>query len=105
RLQRCDRLAENLEVALLERAAQTTDDRDIVDAAIDARIVHLVRLDAVAAAVLGRLASDLRRRQSMIEAALAAAHGGGAEGDRERNRVGADRQRHGADRVAQLVAD
>ena len=103
--ERRDRLAEDLEVAFVERAAQPADDRDVVDAAVDARIVHLVRLDAIAAAIFRSLAGDLGGGQRVIEAALAVAHRRGAEGDRDRNRIRADGERHCTDGVAQLVAD
>ena len=103
--ERRDRLAKELEVALFERDPQPADDRDVVDAAVDARIVDFVRLNPIAAAILGGFARDLRRSERVVEAALAAAHGGSAEGDRKRNRIGADGERHGAHGVAQLVAD
>jgi len=56
-------------------------------------------------AILGGFARDLSLGQRVIEAALADAHGRGAEGNRQRNRIGADGERHGTHRVAQLVAD
>ena len=79
--QRQNGLRIETETVVAERVAQLADDQDVGVPPDDALIRILEHFDAVAAAVLGRLAGDLRRRQGMRERIVRAADRRDAETD------------------------
>ena len=80
--QRQDGLRVEPEAVVAERIAQLADHHDVGVAPDDALIGILEYLDAIAAAVLGRFAGDLRGRQRVRQRIVRAADRRDAEADR-----------------------
>ena len=84
-----DGLRFETEAILRQREAQRADQGHVRVAAHDALVAVLVGLDAVAAAILGRLAGDLRRSERMGQRMLALDDARDAEAGRDLDRPAA----------------